>query len=112
MRERWVTTHVAQKKYLAIDGRTTRHAGYVVSLCIRTWVEVFGWMKTVGGWRRTCYRGRDRTRTPVACSPLQGSGTDRRGPSAQPLEGLPGAPVSAPRRRSSPYPGTPYHHTC
>ena len=36
MRERWVTTHVAQKKHSAIDGRTTRHAGYVVSLCIRT----------------------------------------------------------------------------
>ena len=28
MRARRVTPHVAQKKYSAIDGRTTRHAGY------------------------------------------------------------------------------------
>ena len=104
---------MAQKKHSAIDGRTTRHAGYAVSLRIRKRVEeVFGWMKTVGGLQHTRYRGRDCTRTPVACGTLQGSGTDRRGPSAQPLEGLPGVPVPAPRRRSSPHPGTPYHHTC
>ena len=35
MRARRVTPHVAQKKHSAIDGRTTHHAGYGVSLCIR-----------------------------------------------------------------------------
>ncbi|MCY4520959.1 MAG: transposase, partial [Caldilineaceae bacterium] len=57
-----VTPHVARKKHSAIDGRTTRHAGYAVSLRIRKRVEeVFGWMKTVGGLRRTRYRGVART---------------------------------------------------
>ena len=46
----------------AIDGRTTRHPGYAVSQRIRKRVEeIFGWMKTVGGFRRTRYRGLDRT---------------------------------------------------
>ena len=63
MRARRVTPHVAQKKkHSALDGRTTRHAGYAVSLRIRKRVEeVFGWMKTVGGFRRTRYRGMART---------------------------------------------------
>ena len=63
IRARRVTPHVARKKkHSAIDGRTTRHAGYAVSLRIRKRVEeVFGWMKTVGGLRRTRYRGVDRT---------------------------------------------------
>ena len=62
MRARRVTPHVAQKQHSAIDGRTTRHAGYAVSLRIRKRVEeVFGWMKTVGGLRRTRYRGVART---------------------------------------------------
>lgn len=34
-RERNVTLHVARKKYSAIDGRTTRHAGYQISQTIR-----------------------------------------------------------------------------
>lgn len=46
----------------AIDGRTTRHPSYAVSQRIRKRVEeIFGWMKTVGGFRRTRYRGLDRT---------------------------------------------------
>jgi transposase len=66
IRARGVTPHVAQhvtpKRRSAIDGRTTRHPGYAVSQRIRKRVEeVFGWMKTVGGFRRTRYRGRDRT---------------------------------------------------
>jgi hypothetical protein len=45
----------------ALDGRTVRHGGYAVSQCIRKEVEeTFGWMKTVGGLRRTRYRGRAR----------------------------------------------------
>ena len=36
--------------------------GYAVSQRIRKRVEeIFGWMKTVGGFRRTRYRGLDRT---------------------------------------------------
>ena len=65
LRWRGVTPHVAQNtrgRSSAIDGRTTRHPGYAVSQRIRKRVEeVFGWMKTVGGFRRTRYRGLDRT---------------------------------------------------
>jgi transposase len=53
-----VTPHVAQKMHSAIDGRTTRHAGYAVSQQKRKLVEqVFGWMKTVGGLRKLRHRG-------------------------------------------------------
>jgi transposase len=65
LRERRVTPHVAQNdtnRRSAIDGRTTRHPGYAISQRIRKRVEeIFGWMKTVGGFRRTRYRGLDRT---------------------------------------------------
>lgn len=54
-----VTPHVAQKATRsAIDGRTTRHAGYTISQRKRKLIEqVFGWMKTVGGLRRLRHRG-------------------------------------------------------
>jgi transposase len=60
-----VTPHVAQNQARpggsALDGRTVRHRGYAVSQWIRKQVEeTFGWMKTVGGLRRTRYRGRAR----------------------------------------------------
>jgi hypothetical protein len=65
LRERKVTPHVAQNtsgRRSAIDGRTTRHAGYEVSQRIRKRVEeIFGWMKTVGGFRRTRFLGLERT---------------------------------------------------
>ena len=52
------TPHVAQKKHSAIDGRTTRHAGYGVSQQKRKRVEeIFGWMKTIGGMRKLRHRG-------------------------------------------------------
>jgi transposase len=58
------TPHVAQNtngRASAIDGRTTRHAGYAVSQRIRKRIEeVFGWVKTVGGQARTKFRGRER----------------------------------------------------
>jgi transposase len=60
-REMSVTPHVAQKKHSAIDGRTTRHAGYTVSQRFRKRIEeVWGWMKTVAGFRKTRYRGQPR----------------------------------------------------
>jgi len=61
MRQLDVTPHVAQndkRRRSAIDDRTTRHAGYTVSLRVRKRIEeVFGWMKTLGGQRKTRYRG-------------------------------------------------------
>jgi transposase len=54
-----LTPHVAQKAVgTAIDGRTTRHAGYAISQQKRKLIEqVFGWMKTVGGLRKLRHRG-------------------------------------------------------
>lgn len=59
MRDKGVTPHVAQKKVgSAIDGRTTRHTGYAVSLKKRKRVEeIFGWAKTVGGLRKAKFIG-------------------------------------------------------
>ena len=65
LRQRGVTPHVAQNtsgRRSAIDGRTTRDAGYVVSQRFRKRAEeIFGWMKTIGGFRRTRFRGLART---------------------------------------------------
>jgi len=45
-----------------LDKRTTNSPGYQTSLRIRKRAEeIFGWMKTVGGLRRTRYRGPERT---------------------------------------------------
>jgi hypothetical protein len=58
LREHRVTPHVAQKPNSAIDGRTTRRPGYLLSQRRRKRVEeIFGWLKTVGGLRKTRYRG-------------------------------------------------------
>ena len=60
------TPHVAQnihatKPRSAVDGRTTRHAGYNVSQVKRKLVEEgFGWGKTIGGLRKLHHRGRER----------------------------------------------------
>jgi len=59
-----VRPHVAQNengRSSAIDGRTTRHAGYAVSQRIRKRIEEgFGWIKTVARQERTKLRGRER----------------------------------------------------
>jgi len=57
-----VTPHVAAKsKGSAIDGRTTRHAGYAISQRIRKRIEEpFGWSKTVGLEAKTMLRGLER----------------------------------------------------
>src|SRR6516164_9284038 len=61
MREINVTPHVAQNdngRRSAIDGRTTRHPGYAVSLRIRKRIEeAFGWAKTVAGLCKARHRG-------------------------------------------------------
>src|SRR4029077_13652713 len=55
------TPHVAQNangRSSAIDGRTTRHAGYAVSQRIRKRIEkAFGWIKTIADQERTKFRG-------------------------------------------------------
>jgi transposase len=64
-REREISPHAACKartKVEGLDGRTTGRAGYQISQRLRKRVEeIFGWMKTVGGLRRTRYRGVERT---------------------------------------------------
>jgi len=67
LRARGVTPHVAQQitrqRGSKIDGRTTRHPGYALSQRKRKLVEeIFGWAKTVGGLRKTKYRGQPRNR--------------------------------------------------
>ena len=61
MRRLGVTPHVSQNtngRRSAIDGRTTRHLGYASSVRVRKRIEeVFGWIKTVGGLRKTRHRG-------------------------------------------------------
>ena len=56
-----VVPHVAQNtsnRESSIDGRTTCHPGYKISLRLRKRVEeIFGWMKTTGGMRKTRYVG-------------------------------------------------------
>jgi hypothetical protein len=61
MRRLGVTPHVSQNtngRRSAIDRRTTRHPGYAISVRVRKRIEeVFGWIKTVGGLRKTRHRG-------------------------------------------------------
>lgn len=56
------TPHAAQRaKGSAIDRRVTRHEGYSISQRVRKRVEeIFGWLKTVAGLRRTRHRGREK----------------------------------------------------
>ena len=68
MVEQWrglhVTPHVAQnnkRRRSAIDQGTTRHPGYRISQQKRKRVEeIFGWLKTVGGFRKLRHRGLER----------------------------------------------------
>jgi transposase len=60
------TPHVAPNttnRRSAIDGRTTRHAGHIVSQRIRKRIEEpFGWIKTIAGGRKLRYIGQARNR--------------------------------------------------
>lgn len=59
-----VTPHVAQNdtsRRSAIDGRTTRHAGYGISQRVRKRIEeAIGWSKDIGPVRKTKFRGVER----------------------------------------------------
>lgn len=62
LKDEKVTPHVAAKKYTAMDARTLRSKGYAISQrCRKKVEEIFGWMKTVGGFRKTRYKGIART---------------------------------------------------
>lgn len=65
-RQRNITPHLAQNEHArrrsALDARTTRHRGYAISQRCRMRIEpIFGWIKAIGGLRRSRYRGRRRT---------------------------------------------------
>lgn len=64
MRALKVTPHIAQNttnRSSAIDQRTTRHDGYLVSQRKRKLVEeIFGWLKTIGLMRKTRHKGVER----------------------------------------------------
>ena len=75
-----VTAHVARNtagRRSAIDGRTTRHAGYGVSQRIRKRIEEgFGWVQEIGLLRRIRVRGRERVHrafafSAAACNPIR-----------------------------------------
>ena len=61
-RDRGCIPHVSQNntnRRSAIDARTTRHPSYRISTIKRKQIEeAFGWMKTVGGLRKTRHCGR------------------------------------------------------
>jgi len=61
MRDHQVTPHLACKATTIIDARTTGHPGYAISQQKRKRIEeIFGWVKTVGGLRKTRHRGLER----------------------------------------------------
>ena len=65
LREHNIRPHIARiegRKTPGLDGRTTRTAGYKVSQRKRKRIEeIFGWLKTVGGMRKTRFIGQTRT---------------------------------------------------
>jgi transposase len=66
LRERCISPHIAEvagRNTPGMDGRTTASPGYRTSQKFRKKVEeIFGWMKTVGGLRKTRYKGTARTK--------------------------------------------------
>ncbi len=65
VRHRRIRPHIARvrgRHTPGLDGRTTRHPGYALSQRIRQRVEeLFGWVKTIGGLRKSRFRGRTPT---------------------------------------------------
>jgi hypothetical protein len=64
-RARKIRPHIARidgRQTPGLDARTTRHAGYATSQRKRKRIEeIFGWMKTVGGFRKTRFIGQIKT---------------------------------------------------
>lgn len=65
LRERGIAPHIARiegRKTPGLDARTTRHASYRTSQRKRKRIEeIFGWLKTTGGLRKSRFRGSART---------------------------------------------------
>ncbi|MBU6483116.1 MAG: transposase, partial [Nitrospirae bacterium] len=65
LRQRGIRPHLAcirGRRIPGLDGRTTRHASDRLSQRLRKQVEeIFGWMKTIGGLRKSRFRGVART---------------------------------------------------
>jgi transposase/IS5 family transposase len=64
-REKGIKPHVApmeKRQVEGLDNRTLKSKGFETSSRIRKRIEeIFGWIKTVGAFRKTRYRGRERT---------------------------------------------------
>jgi len=64
LRGRGIAPHVARiagRVTPGLDARTTRHSGYAINQRKRI-EEIFGWMKPIGGWRKTRFIGQAKTR--------------------------------------------------
>lgn len=66
LKRRGIKAHIAANDKrpggTAVDSRTRRSVGYAISQKVRKRIEeIFGWLKTIGGLRKTRYKGRDRT---------------------------------------------------
>jgi transposase len=65
LRKRGIRPHIARiesRRTPGLDARTTRHASYRLSQRHRKRVEeIFGWLKTVGGLRKSRFIGIERT---------------------------------------------------
>lgn len=65
LRQRQVAPHIAPiegRSAPGLDGRTLRHRGYAISQRKRKRIEeIFGWMKTVGGFRKSRFVGIAKT---------------------------------------------------
>lgn len=61
LRKLGVKPHVARNEFAPVKGldrRTTRHEGYACSQRVRKRIEeIFGWFKTIGGLRKTRFKG-------------------------------------------------------
>jgi transposase len=65
--DRWVVPHMARNisgtRRSAVPDDIAATPEYAISIIVRRRIEqIFGWMKEVGGFRRTRYRGRPRVR--------------------------------------------------
>ena len=64
LRHHDIRPHIAQiegRKTPGLDGRTTRHEGYRISQRKRKRIEeIFGWLKSYGGLRKTRFIGTAR----------------------------------------------------
>jgi transposase len=65
LRSRNIAPHIARiegRSAAGLDGRTTRHESYAISQRKRKRIEeIFGWMKTIGGLRKTRFVGIAKT---------------------------------------------------